>query len=102
VSTIFEAKKENQQMSENTGPLDPPILVGGGGSTLIWIRKDQNARKISAGQVPDTAMKPGNPEMYDVYVLDNFDCSNVKVDHGGSGNPIAHSMQGKKHHTQFQ
>lgn len=88
-------------MPEDTGPLDPPILVGGGGSTLIWVRKDQRARKVSPEDVPNTAMKPGNPDLYDVYVLDNFECSSVKVQHGGSGNPTPHPVQGRKHHTQF-
>ena len=66
----------------DTGPLqtDPPILIGGGGSTLIWIRKDQNARRLPLEQVPDTTEKPAHPELYDVYVLDNFDCSQVIVE----------------------
>ncbi len=88
-------------MSESTGPLDPPILVGGGGSTLIWIRKDQKARQISPDEVSNTAMKPGHPDLYDIYVLDDFECSNVKVHHGGSENPTPNRVQGKKHHTQF-
>lgn len=82
-------------------PTDPPVLVGGGGSTLIWIRKDQNAQKIPLSQVPATTEHPAHPDMYDIYLLDNFDCSQVKVHDGGQGNPAPHPVQGKKHHTQF-
>lgn len=89
-------------MPDDTGPLDPPILVGGGGSTLIWIRKDQQAKKISPGDVPNSAYKPGNPDLYDVYVLDNFECANVNVHQGGAGNGMGHQVQGKKHRTEFK
>lgn len=88
----------------DTGPLqtDPPILVGGGGSTLIWIRKDQKARPLPLSQVPETTQKPPHPEMYDVYVLDDFVCSKVNVHDGGSGHHAAHPTQGKKHHVAFE
>ena len=81
----------------DTGPLqtDPPILIGGGGSTLIWIRKDQNARRLPPEQVPGTTDKPAHPELYDIYVLDNFDCSQVRVHDGGD----AHSIQRRKRST---
>jgi hypothetical protein len=51
----------------DTGPLqsDPPILIGGGGSTLIWIRKDQNARKVPLARCPVPLRKPAHPELYD-------------------------------------
>jgi hypothetical protein len=88
----------------DTGPLqsDPPILIGGGGSTLIWIRKDQNARRLPVAQVPDTTEKPAHPDKYEVYVLDDFVCSQVKVHDGGPGNAVPHPMPGKKHHVTFE
>jgi len=79
---------------------DPPILIGGGGSTLIWIRKDQNARRLPLEQVPDTTEKPAHPELYDVYVLDNFDCSQVRVHDGGEAH--SHPTKRKKHHVWFE
>ena len=86
----------------DTGPLqsDPPILIGGGGSTLIWIRKDQNARRLPPEQVPGTTEKPAHPELYDVYVLDNFDCSQVRVHDGGDAH--SHPTKKKKHHVRFE
>lgn len=87
-----------------TGPLqsDPPVLVGGGGSTLIWIRKDQNARPLPPAQVPDTADKPAHPDLYEVFILDNFVCSQVRVHDGGAGHSVPHRTQGRKHHVMFE
>ena len=88
----------------DTGPLqsDPPILIGGGGSTLIWIRKDQYARKLPLAQVPDTTEKPAHPDTYDIYVLDDFVCSHIKVHDGGAGPSVPHPTRGKKHHVAFE
>ena len=87
-----------------TGPLqtDPPVLVGGGGSTLIWIRKDQNARPLPLAEVPGTADKPAHPDLYDVYILDDFVCYQVRVHDGGGGRSVPHRTQGKKHHVVFE
>jgi hypothetical protein len=87
----------------DTGPLqeDPPIMVGGGGSTLIWIRKDQNPHKVSAADVPAGAEKPAHPEQYEIYVLDSLECSHVKVNNGGGGNSARHPVVGRKHRTHF-
>jgi hypothetical protein len=87
-----------------TGPLqsDPPVLVGGGGSTLIWIRKDQKARPLPLVQVPGTAEKPAHPDQYEIYILDDFVCSKVRVHDGGAGHSVPHPTQGKKHHVMFE
>jgi len=82
-------------------PSDPPVIVGGGGSTLIWIRSDQNLRRIPLQQVPEGAERPHDPNMYDIYILDNFDCASVKVNDGGGGN-ANHPVHGKGHHTIFE
>lgn len=86
----------------DTGPLqdDPPIIVGGGGSTLVWIRRDQNHRKISPAEVPEGAEKPAHPEQYDIYILDSFECSHVKF-HNGGGDSHRHPVAGRKHRTHF-
>lgn len=82
-------------------PTDPPIIIGGGGSTLIWIRKDQHARKIPSTQVPYGAETPAHPDSYDIFILDGFDCASVKVNDGG-GNSASHSTRSKSHHTIFE
>ena len=83
-------------------PTDPPIIVGGGGSTLIWIRKDQHPESIDHGTLPDLPGKPANPAMYDCYVLRNFESSHVKVHDGGAGSHVPHPIKGKKHYTFFE
>lgn len=85
-------------------PSDPPVIVGGGGSTLIWIRKDQNAEAIDPAGVGDLPGKPAHPSLYDCYILKNFDSSSVKVHDGRKGphTPVQHPVQGSRHHTFFE
>ena len=82
-------------------PTDPPIIVGGGGSTLIWIRKDHHPEAIDPATLPDLPGKPAHPSMYDCYVLRNFECSQVTLHDGGSGHH-QHPMKGQKHSTLFE
>jgi hypothetical protein len=55
---------------------DPPILVGGGGSSFVWIRKDQVPKMVEPGSVPARAPQPTTPSLY--YIFEVKD-SHVKV-----------------------
>jgi hypothetical protein len=91
-------------MGDDTGPLqeDPPVMIGGGGSTLVWIRKDQGHREISPREVPAGAEKPAHPEQYNIYMLDSLECSHVKVHNGGGGSSARHPVVGRRHRTHFE
>ena len=88
---------------------DPPILVGGGGSTLIWIRKDQQPHPIDPATLPDppnpnAPEKPKHPDQYDCFILSDLTVGNVRVHDGSPGppNPVPHPVHGKKHFTLFE
>jgi hypothetical protein len=41
---------------------DPPILVGGGGSSYLWVNLSQNERPVNpSSNDPVTGIKPGAP-----------------------------------------
>ncbi|MDX6559400.1 MAG: hypothetical protein QOF72_2449 [Blastocatellia bacterium] len=41
---------------------DPPILVGGGGSSYLWVNVDQDQRQVSpTSNDPVTGINPGSP-----------------------------------------
>ncbi len=50
-----------------TVPADPPIFVGGGGSTLIWVRNDFTLSQIPLSNVKAGASKPPNPNNYQIW-----------------------------------
>src|SRR6476620_626584 len=37
---------------------DPPIIVGGGGSTWIWIKRDTNLQLFDPNNLPNTVTPP--------------------------------------------
>ncbi len=49
------------QSKRLTVPGDPPIIVGGGGSSLIWVRNDFTLTQIPLSDVKAGASKPRNP-----------------------------------------
>ena len=79
---------------------DPPILVGGGGSTLIWVRNDFTLTQIPSA--PAGAPKPGHPANYQIFEVDvNVTNSTVKVNQSG-GQTKHTGMDPKKHSTEFE
>ena len=88
---------------------DPPILVGGGGSTWVWIRKDQNPQPVDARNLPsipnppDPETMPDHPDLYNIWYLGALDVSRVHVHDGQSGKPAVPINPGKKkkHRTHF-
>ena len=50
-----------------TVPTDPPIIVGGGGSSLIWVRNDFTLTQIPLSAVKAGAPKPKTPTNYQIW-----------------------------------
>jgi hypothetical protein len=91
------AKKPTQKMKANTFGDDPPIIVGGGSSTYIWILKDYS---------PPTLVRNPTPQ----YPIDTarYDCYDVGVDlgsyetHDGANQGNPHPIKNRPfHRTKF-
>jgi hypothetical protein len=65
-------------------PNDPPILVGGGGSTFVYIRKDLMPQLIDPDDVPGGAPGPKHLARYHIFICNTLDVANINVD-GGTG-----------------
>ena len=82
-------------------PGDPPIIVGGGGSSLVWIRKDQVPQLIDpatlAGNQPT---KPTTPSLYYCFrVKDNH--ATIETDDGTNPSTGRKPVNGRFHVTYF-
>jgi hypothetical protein len=54
---------------------DPPILVGGGGSSYLWVNLDQDQRPVNpSSNDPNTGINPGSPMPR---TRGNYTCSRV-------------------------
>jgi len=97
-------KKSTKKASRKRGQLldtDPPILVGGGGSSFVWIRKDQLPKLVAPGDVPARAPRPRTPDSY--YIFEVKD-SHVKVvvDDGNTGPGAPKSVNSRYQLTTFE
>lgn len=90
---------------------DPPIIVGGGGSTYIWIKKDTNPELVDPATLgandPDPDTRPVTPGLYYLFHLPRL---NVRAVHANDGDGTANHDHGppagnqnaqKKHRTFF-
>jgi hypothetical protein len=73
-------KKQSRRSRKNSGPRadlgDPPILVGGGGSSYLWVHLAQEQRPVNPSlDNPGIGIKPGAPKPH---TRDNYICSRVK------------------------
>ena len=59
-------------LPEESFASDPPILVGGGGSTLIWVRKDFEPEVIEGHEKFNNPPKLQHPENYRIYRYGNL------------------------------
>ena len=88
---------------------DPPIIVGGGGSTWVWIRKDQYPQPVDPRDLPgfpnppDRETMPEHPELYNIWYLEQLTVQRVHVHDGQGGKPAVPINSGnkKKHRTYF-
>ena len=109
------ATKKTSAKKKGNGKLDlgsdPPVVVGGGGSTWIWIKRDTNFQLFDPGNIPNTitppdpAITPQNPGLYNLLYLGNLTITSVHFrngEGGSSNNGIPNTPNGKKkNHTFF-
>jgi hypothetical protein len=65
-----EKKPGSRKPAEGILQPGPPIIVGGGGSLYVWIRREFNPAEIPLAQVPASASKPSDPASYRIYRCD--------------------------------
>lgn len=92
-------------------PGDPPIIVGGGGSSWIWIRREANLQIFNPLSIPatitppDNAIKPTNPGLYHLLHLPGVTLTEVHFRDGEENNEgnhgVPNSANGKKKHRTF-
>src|SRR5262249_27295464 len=105
------AKKTGPGGKKKPKPLDgdPPIIIGGGGSTLIWIKKSLNPQFLDSTNIPkppgpvDSEATPDTPSLYHLLYLAKFDVSTVEFRDGkGGGGGPQQKKDPKKHNTRFE
>ena len=96
-------KTSGKKASRKTHLLDtdPPILVGGVGSSFVWIRKDQLPKLVEPDSVPVRAPRPQTPALY--YIFEVKD-SHVKVvvDDGNTAPGPPKTVNSRFHLTTFE
>ena len=88
-------------------PGDPPIIVGGGGSTLVWIRSNVFVAELTPAQVTQMLADHPNiphsttPANYRVFRC-NFNAVGATVKSDDSVRSVRHNdMDTDRHHTVF-
>ncbi len=98
-------KQNNTKRSKKKKMLglgDPPILVGGGGSTLIWIRNDVTLTQIRLKDVLADAPTPDTKDNYQIYQCGtDVTISTVRLNQQG-GKTKHTGLDPKKHSTGFE
>jgi len=60
--TTEGAKKKGALKRRGLVDTDPPILIGGGGSSYLWVNLDQDQRPVNpTSNNPTTGINPGAP-----------------------------------------
>ena len=90
---------------------DPPVIVGGGSSTWIWIKRDTNPQLFDPNNLPNTvtppdpAITPQNPGLYNLLYLGALTVTSVHFNNGdgvSNNHSIPNNPNGKKkNHTFF-
>ena len=89
-------------------PGDAPIIVGGGGSTFIWIKKELDPQLVRPDDVPGSAPQPHTPALYYCFVCrgggNNGNVSRIVVDDGTAAQPNPdppRNIHNRKHAVEF-
>jgi hypothetical protein len=69
---------------------NPPIIVGGGGSTIIWMRKSLSPVEIDPSTLPAAAPRPADVTLYKCFKC-NVDIHVATVTKGIGGIPAVFS-----------
>lgn len=64
------ATKKSRRGRLNIGS-DPPVLVGGGGSSLVWVKFDQGQTPVNPNSVPPTTPAPTTKADYSCSKITN-------------------------------
>jgi len=98
MATKKKSGKKSGRSKKNVLDTDPPILVGGGGSSFIWIRKDLDPQLVT--RVPGGAPQPPNPDSYYCFRVQG-NIGNVVINEGIGGPGSGHSVNDQKYSVQF-
>jgi hypothetical protein len=79
---------------------DPPIMVGGGGSSFIWIAKDLDPQFFQPSEVPGGAPKPLSPDDYYCFRI-QANIGKIVIDEGSGAGP-GKPVNEKKYSVKFQ
>lgn len=80
---------------------DPPIVVGGGNSAYVWIKRSLATLVKNPTTIPSTVPHPADPSSFIVYRV-NVDIHVAVVQKGDGSVAAAHTnMNSKTHSTIF-
>jgi hypothetical protein len=95
-----EKDKDKEKKDQHGFGDDPPIMVGGGGSTLVWMKTDKTTQITLANVDPD-APRPMQPNDYLIFEVDvNVTKAHVKKHKNDNGSPHT-GLDPKTHRTRF-
>ncbi len=83
---------------KNVLDTDPPILVGGGGSSFIWIKKDLDPQLVT--RVPGGAPQPLDPDLYYCFKVPG-NIGNIEINEGLGGPPSGKGVNNQKYSVKF-
>jgi len=79
---------------------DPPVMVGGGGSSFIWIAKDLDPQLFQPSEVPGGAPKPPTPDDYYCFRIQG-NIGKLVIDEGNGSGPGNKGVNDKKYFVKF-
>lgn len=80
---------------------DPPVIVGGGGSAFVWIRRDLATLVADVSTIPNTAPHPATPRNYIVYKVD-IDAIVAAISKGDGSVTLPIPLNSRLHATVIQ
>jgi len=100
MATKKKPGKKSRRSKKNVLDTDPPILVGGGGSSFIWIKKDLEPQLVDPLGVPASAPQPPDAILYYCFRVQG-NIGKVVIEDGIAGPPSGKGVNNKKYYVQF-